>query len=158
MQVWKDATFFKLLEFLFNGLQDWFAITRIPQQLLNQFFLLTTESVNFFQDRYTMFFVFEFTSFEMFRNNNLYSDIQYYQEALMQEEEVSCQLLFSKFHYKLTAQNNEMWVSTTSFFAYLKMFKIKKVHDIFIHEITKIKFNQFSKFLIMTVDQNFLKN
>lgn len=39
---------------------------------------------------------------------------------------------------------------------YRKMLKIKKFVIIFIHEITKINFNQFSKFL-MTVDQKFFK-
>lgn len=37
------------------------------------------------------------------------------------------------------------------------MVKIEKLIIIFIHKIAKINFNQFLKFLIMTVDENFFK-
>ena len=75
MQVREDAAFFKLLDDLVSCRWDTMQVWLVSLELCNNcsevLLLLTIESVDLFQDRYTFFLVFEFTNFEIFRDNNV---------------------------------------------------------------------------------------
>lgn len=74
MQVREGVAFFKLPDF-FSGLQVWLVSLELCNNCFETLLLLTIESVDLFQDRYTFFFDFEFTTFEIFRNSVCKNDI-----------------------------------------------------------------------------------
>lgn len=75
MQIREDAAVFKLSDSYLVGcrwdaMQVWLVSLELCNHCSEILVLLTIESVDLFQDRYT-FLPFEFTNFEIFRNNSV---------------------------------------------------------------------------------------
>jgi len=71
MQVREDGSFFVLSGFLLCELQFWLVSLELCNNSPEVLLLLSTESVDLFQDRYTFLLVFAFTSFGILRNNSI---------------------------------------------------------------------------------------